>query len=145
MTSLRWADRYALVPFRNGGRDATGWDCWGLVMTVIRDRTGVLVPDYPVSVTDGAGVARAFRDHVDSGDWLTVLPGEARAMDVAVMRGTEMVDGRARRLPFHAGVFLSPDTVMHTEAALGTMVLALSSPEMARRLVYIRRYKGLVR
>jgi len=74
------------TPFRDGGRDqATGLDCWGLVMEVYR-RMGITVPDYGVTVPsawDGTRVDRAAQEAKTTGLWMPAArpqPGDLIAM-----------------------------------------------------------------
>jgi cell wall-associated NlpC family hydrolase len=41
-----WINDYVGVPYVPNGRNRSGWDCWGLVLAVYRDRLGVELPDW---------------------------------------------------------------------------------------------------
>lgn len=43
---LEWINDYIGVPYRPNGRERDGWDCWGLVLAVYRERLGLELPDY---------------------------------------------------------------------------------------------------
>lgn len=135
---------YMTVPFVEHGRSRSGWDCWGLVLVILKEMAGVVVPDYPASPSDAPEVARMFRGGLGEADvWLPIDAADVRPFDVAVMHATCTVDGRVRRLPLHAGLYLSKDVVLHSEARTGTMAIPARGPDMARRFVCARRFAGL--
>jgi len=43
---LTWVNDYVGVPYLVNGRDRNGWDCWGLVLAVYRERLGLELPDW---------------------------------------------------------------------------------------------------
>ena len=43
---LEWINGYIGVPYKPNGRDRDGWDCWGLVLAVYRERLGLELPNY---------------------------------------------------------------------------------------------------
>jgi cell wall-associated NlpC family hydrolase len=66
--ALAWVNDYVGVPYVENGRDRDGWDCWGLVLAVYRDRLGLDLPDWRWSQPFGPlERLRAFRDAVDDG------------------------------------------------------------------------------
>lgn len=138
------AERHLRVPFVDRGRSFAGWDCWGLVMVLTRHHAGVEMPEYATSAADSVGVVRSFAGGISDADvWLPVDLDQARPFDVAVMRATATIDGRTRRVPFHAALFIDRTRLLHSEKDLDTMSLTVTSDEFRRRLVCLRRFRGL--
>jgi cell wall-associated NlpC family hydrolase len=43
---LEWINDYVGVPYVENGRSRAGWDCWGLVIAIYRERLGIALPDW---------------------------------------------------------------------------------------------------
>jgi cell wall-associated NlpC family hydrolase len=60
---LHWVHKYLAIPYRPGGRDRTGLDCWGLLKLVYREQFGIELPEMPLlapyRVRDAAGLLRS--------------------------------------------------------------------------------------
>ena len=95
---IAWVNDYVGVPYVENGRDRAGWDCWGVVLAVYRDRLGVELPDWQWHPPFGPMQrARAFAHAVseevpavaipDPQPWAIGLIGGARPHHVAVVVG----------------------------------------------------------
>jgi len=75
------------LPWHDRGRDASGYDCWGLFVAAFYAGTGIDLPSYADDYTtaiDKAEVARIFAGEL--GDWAEVARGHERPFDGATMR-----------------------------------------------------------
>ena len=64
-------ERYLKIPYKDGGRDWTGCDCWGLVRLILAEERGILLPAFD-SVCDLSSFmsVRSMFTRVDSpSDW----------------------------------------------------------------------------
>lgn len=69
---MHWIAKYVGLPYRSGGRDETGIDCWGLVFLVYPREFGIAVPVLPgVSANSALGIHRTIVETVKQ-DWLPI-------------------------------------------------------------------------
>ena len=123
------------VPFKDRGRDLSGWDCWGLIVNAYRDCFDLRLPDLQgVSALDAALVGAAFAEGCK--DWREVEPGREQAGDVALFhRG---------RWPCHAGLVIKQGQVLHVDAEIKeTCIEFFNRGILRRRLAGIFRHEKL--
>jgi cell wall-associated NlpC family hydrolase len=104
-----WADQYVGLPFRKGGRDRTGLDCYGLVRLVLAEQAGVILDrfDYVIDVSEAArvrGYVQGFR---------AVARDEAQALDLVIVNEPVLSAGRWVRAPIHIGILAAPGLLLH--------------------------------
>lgn len=61
--NLHWAAQYIGLPYKIGGNDRAGIDCWGLVRLVLAEQRGIIMPELSVRSTDNdneANIKRCF-------------------------------------------------------------------------------------
>jgi cell wall-associated NlpC family hydrolase len=108
------------VPYRNGGRDPSGFDCSGFVWYVF-DQHGVRLP---------RTVSEQFRAGTD------VDPRDLRAGDLVFF---DTING-ARQLATHVGIVIGGDEFVHAPSSTGEVrVERLASTYWAPRFVGARR------
>lgn len=123
------------VPFRDQGRDFSGWDCGGLIINAYHYCFGIDLPDMEgISALDNAQAARAFTSF--SRTWQEISPGQEKVGDVALFR--------RGRWESHAGLVVGPGMVLHAEADLGiTCIEPFNQGLLKPRLVGIYRHEQL--
>ena len=130
-------------------------ECWSLVVDVYRDRLGVMLPDHGevaadyVAVTEAlrfghlprhqiAAARRAVMDAFDAGQaaesWIPVM--HPQAFDVVLMGGPHADRSRV----MHVGVAVDSRRVLHIEKATGSVVVPLTHPGIAGRIIGYRRH-----
>ena len=120
------------TPWISGGRDWSGWDCWGCVRLCYRECLGVDLPSYgEISARDLARIARQMETAKDDG-WRQI--GTPRALDVVLMRS-----GRGGARVVHVGVMVDANRLLHVEEAAATAVVPVTHFSVAGRIVGYRR------
>lgn len=139
-----WASRYIGTPFKDGGRDLSGLDCWGLARLVLAERAGLDLPYYDgVSALDGATVRDLVRQESKVMRWLPVVPGEGRELDVVLMRGRVDHGGMVTAAETHVGVIVGAGQVLHIEPGIDAAIESMNSVRMANRITRIFRHEAL--
>lgn len=131
-----WVNRFIDIPFKVGGRDFDGCDCWGLFALVSREVCGVELPDYGGVVwapeADDAAVARDAARHASL--FAPVDPTHARAGDGLLLR--------MAGVPMHVGVVVCPGWMLHVEHGVGAVLEQYDAMQWKRRVLGIYRYTG---
>ncbi len=104
---------YVGLRFRACGRDRSGLDCWGLLITVLREQFGKVIPPYDgISFEEGCDRATlaAFM-HAHKTDWIEVPSGEEQPGDGILLR----MMGH----PIHVAVVVARGCMLHIEQGSG--------------------------
>jgi len=130
-----WVSQYIGVPFRDHGRDPSGWDCWGLVRWCLHKHFGVTVPSLHEkydSVKDRKGIMGAVRSEKKRQIWRKVTV--AAPGDVVLIR--------MRGVPLHVGICVGGTDMLHVMKSVGTVVEDFNNPILNTRVLGIYRYAG---
>lgn len=113
------------VPYVTGGRGLNGYDCYGLIIDLLKD-DGIEIPDYK-SPEEAEKVVAIFNSEIRH--WK-----ECELRDGAVL---------LFRVPgnFHVGYYLGKDMFIHTWKHSGGVIVERFS-DWKRRLVGIYEYVG---
>ena len=108
MSSYEWINRYIGLPWEANGRDIeTGFDCWGLIMHIYKERLGIDLPDWQIEPFNDRNVIAGITKHTAEGHAIEIdTPGD---YDIAMV---------ARRGQcFHVGLCLAGG-VLHVHGGL---------------------------
>lgn len=131
-----WWANYVGLPFRDGGRERSAIDCWGLCRLILSEQRGIDVPSYGgISAMDLAKVAATIGDAVHF-DQIWNKVSAPREMDIAVMR-----QGRRGA---HLGVMVDAENVLHSQEAANSCVVSITHPSVSFRLLGFYRHKDLM-
>lgn len=122
------------LPYRPGGRDPSGVDCWGLVFLVLR-AAGVDAPaysDHGINAADARGLAALIAGELPA--WVPVPAGQERPLDAVLMR-----DGRTES---HVGIVVSPGFLLHIERGHASRIERYRTEPIRRRVVGFYRFEG---
>lgn len=140
MIELDLLNIYITVPFVDKGRDISGWDCWGLVVYIMRNHYNVCVPDNPdaySSTTEREKIAKLFIESRDNaGLWTQIEPGYEREGDVILMR--------IMSHPCHVGMVINKGIMIHAESKINTVVESYNNPQWISRIVGFYRHAELM-
>ena len=126
-TPPAWAADYVGLPWKPGGRDRAGLDCWGLVRLVLAERYGIALPAYEGLTPERRAEASDVmaRDLAKLG--VAVRVEQARAGDVVLYR--------VGQAPLHVGVLIAADCVLHIEAGTGSIAGRLDDLAWRKRIL----------
>lgn len=137
---MRWTEAYIGVPFVPLGRDLAGWDCWGLVRHIVRQRAGIVLEPYTIAPGDLRRVAAAMDPAAIAADWSTIPQGEERELDVVVMRS---IHDSGHAAEMHVGLVVAPGRLLHVEQGVDTVCLPFGHHSLAGRIRRIHRHRLL--
>ena len=129
-------DEYIGIPFKAGGRDRDGLDCWGLVRLVYRERLGVDLPAYDgvFSDTDPETMRQVGSLMAEqSRQWQQVQ--QMQPMDVLLIR----VNGG---VPSHVALYLGDDWMLHIMEGMDVTQESVRSLRWAKRITGAYRHAG---
>ncbi len=125
---MAWWAAYIGLPYERA-------HCWELVRRVYADRLGLILPTYgEIDARDLARVARTMRDDADTGPWRVVT--EPQTFDVVLLAGRSRVA--------HVGVMVDATRLLHTERATGCVLVQVTNPAVAGRVLGYRRHASQV-
>lgn len=137
---MTWVDAYVGVPFLRRGRGAQGWDCWGLVRHIFKERAGIELPAHDVDTFDWRRVSREMAPEALTSDWTQVEQGKEREMDVAILRSIH--DGGFAG-EFHVGLVVAQGLLLHAEEKVGTVCVPFGHLTIRDRIRRIHRHRQL--
>jgi hypothetical protein len=144
-----WADKYMMIPFRDGGRDWSGVDCFGAYALILAEENVMKLPLYE-GLSYGRGIAkcvRAIELNLKRGDWIKVCEGNgeiaathAEKFDAVMMSCVSAEpDGKSRRVDLHIGCALGSGWLLHTDAPSGPRCYKMNDPEISGRIRAVYR------
>lgn len=106
-----WCARFVGLPYNEGGRGPDVFDCWGILLLVLREQFGIVVPAYE-DVHWGPGGDRAMRRKTAStiaseraAHWSPIPAGQEQPGDCIVLS----IAGQ----PLHVGAVAAPGWMLH--------------------------------
>jgi hypothetical protein len=126
-----WSNKYLNIPFKEGGRDLDGLDCWGLARLVYKEEFGIELPSFAgeYDVNDPKLLHEIIIQHKES--WEKLTKPEPNCIVLFRMLGTES----------HIGVVISPTQFLHTRDKYTSAVENLASTEWKNRIVGYFKYR----
>jgi len=128
---MNWVNQYIGAPFKDHGRDPSGWDCWGLVWWCLQQHFNTIVPSYTEeydSALARKSIAKAITTHRK--EWYEV--SRERPGDVLLLR----MSGA----PIHVGLCIGGGLMLHVLAETGTVAEPYNEPHNNIRIIGAFRY-----
>lgn len=97
------------VPFLEGGRDYSAWDCWGLCISGHRDVLGIDVPDHKYASPFNYRQIAKLLDKRNTAHWNKIEPAPM-AIAMIYRRGAVI----------HAGLVAPGRKILHVEKGVAT-------------------------
>ena len=113
------------IPFKHKGRTFEGFDCWGLILYVLRHMGKQVddpMPDYPENWKD-TKEHNYFLEHYHK-QWIKIDKPEV--LDAVMF-------GKDEKFPTHIGIIVDKNKVLHVVENHGTIISKLSN---IKKLVY---------
>jgi len=126
--------KYVGIPFKDGGRDFSGLDCWGLVRLVWKEERGILMPDMGdeySSAFERGDVCGLFGKYTAQNWNVDVTDQPRRELDVLVFRFGPM--------ELHAGLWIAEGEMLHVMQGMATAVERYGQAKWAKRLSRVLR------
>lgn len=127
-------DRFVGLAYADKGR-GPAYDCWGLLVAVMRDLRGVDLPSYSdqyVTADDRRALAALIAGELDP--WDEIASGQEQAFDAVLMR-----EGR---FPRHVGIVTAPGRLLHISAGETSMIERYREGPLKHRVVGFYRYRA---
>ncbi len=124
---VEWAGLYIGIPFKSGGRDKSGLDCYGLVRLVYIEQFDATLPDLRdlyTNALDTNETAPLYQKYAP------LLRGDKsncpKPGDVAVIL--------ERGLPTHLGIYVGSGYILHVTRHFGTILQRTTNPNLKGRV-----------
>ena len=129
--------KYIGIPFKDGGRDFSGLDCWGLVRLVWQEEKGILMPDM------GDAYSSAFA-RGEVGETAKLLEAENWNIDVTDQPRQELdvLVFSFASVDLHVGLWVAPGEMLHVMKGMDTAIERYDKMKWAKRLSRVLRPAG---
>ena len=139
--------KYIGLSFQENGRGPRYYDCWGLYQTLVRDFSGVELPDYlGVDACDVGSVASTMESVSSGVDWMEVDPEDEDFLDCVLMKEPVRVEGRTEVGLAHVGCALGDGSMIHIRRGMNSVLSQWrDTPLKSADKLVTRRVSGLFR
>ncbi len=122
-----WAGLYVGIPFKSGGRDKSGLDCYGLVRLVYAEQFDAILPD----------LRDLYQNALDTNETAPIYKKYAPLLRGEKMERPKPGDAAVileRGLPTHLGIYAGGGFILHVTRHFGTILQRTTNPNLKGRV-----------
>jgi len=127
-----WSNQYIGIPYKAGGRDRSGIDCWGLARLIYQEQYRINLPSFSTEYTENDTERKEELLAQYREGWTQV--DQVKEGDLVLFRvlGSES----------HIGIALDSQSFIHARRRSNTCVDKFESPRWKNRIVGFFRYEN---
>lgn len=126
---------YVGIPFKEGGRDRNGIDCYGLPRLIYKELKNIELYDSDKEKLDGEYFLKYH--HLIYRPWISVSALEMKPFDLIVF------DVWNDSLPSHTGIYIGNNKFIHSMRNLGVVISKLDK-QWSNKIFNVWRHEELV-
>lgn len=126
-------DKYIDIPFKELGRDLSGWDCWGCLRYIYQEQFGIPLPSYLGSyetTEDREDIAKQMMEGIKD-DWT----------QVPISNIGDGILFRIQGDPTHVAIAIGMNEMIHTYRGVDTCIENFMMTKWRFRLLGFYRHK----
>lgn len=126
-----WSNKYIGIPFKDGGRDSNGLDCWGLVRLIYKDEYNISLPSFNThysTVDDTERLEELISQYKEG--WI-----EANSPDEGCV-----VLFKTMGSITHVGVLINKNQFLHINEGTNVTIESLDSTRWNKRVIGYYKY-----
>lgn len=135
MTIPTWVGDYIGLPYKDKGRSTDGYDCWGLVKLIYKERLDIELPSYTEyydNSKDSESLGPLVLKEKEKENWKEITKLDIQTYDVVILR--------VRNQPMHIGVIVDNPIFVHIEEGLNSIIDQYESRRWIHRIIGFYRY-----
>ncbi len=123
----KWTQKYVGIPFKSGGRNSDGCDCYDLVRLILKNEYDYELPvldNNYLNALDTDITKEIFKEYIPLVCAKKIETPEEKALAIIKNHG----------LPTHVAIYAGDGNIIHTMLHTGTVIERLSNPSLIGRI-----------
>lgn len=122
------------IPFKDKGRDYSGYDCMGLAVTAHKN-LGVDIPDFLIDSDSDSEINKKFIEQLFSDSWERIEKPEVPCI---VVFGFNQQD---RNMVTHVGTYIGDNKILHTLEGKSSSLVDINHPFFKNKILGFYKYE----